>query len=370
MIATRHYSKKRFMLGWLGLPLGLFLFWIASLSPGTTEKVYSRLVFRLLSQPLSLLTGLFPFSLTEAIVVTLAVAGSWMLVRLAFALIIAPRQAVPLLVRIVTGLGIALSTSYILFVLLWGMNYSRLPFADIVGLSVQPTTTPELSALCRSLILQANELRLQVSEDADGVMDLPDGKVDALRRGVIGYERLSAQIPELKGSFGRPKPVLLSAAWSFTGIGGMYFPLTGEANVNVDMPDISIPMATVHEMAHQRGFAREDEANYIAYLVCMAHPDADYQYSGTVLALSEAMQALYRSDSAQWEQLQHLFGAGLRRDLQNRREYWERHQGKVAEISQDVNDRYLKANNQADGVQSYGRMVDLLLAQWNDQPVK
>ncbi len=358
----RSSAKRRPMWLLLGFPAGLLLFWLASLQPALTERVYSSLIYRFVMQPLSLLTGLLPFSVAEVLVVSLTIVLLWYLLRgimrVASRPATAPRQLGGLLLII----GMVLSLLYLSFVSIWGLNYNRLPFGELVGLEVRPSETDELAALCRDLIQQANLLRAQITEDAAGVMHLPAGEVDALRRADLGYRRLSEQIPELGGRFGRPKPVMLSAAWSYTGIGGMYFPFTGEANVNVHMPDVSIPMATAHEMAHQRGFAREDEANYIAYLVCMAHPDVDYQYSGIVLALTEAMRSLFYNDRDAWQELQSLYGAGLKRDLQYRNDYWQQHQGRIYEISHDINDSYLKANNQTDGVQSYGRMVDLLLA--------
>jgi len=66
------------------------------------------------------------------------------------------------------------------------------------------------------------------------------------------------------------------------------FPFTGEANVNISMPHTSIPFTACHEMAHQIGFAREDEANFIAYIACKNHPSPDFQYSGILSALINA----------------------------------------------------------------------------------
>ena len=50
------------------------------------------------------------------------------------------------------------------------------------------------------------------------------------------------------------------------------------------------------------------------------------------------------------------------KDLQENNDYWDQYEGKVAEVSNQVNDTYLKINDQKDGVQSYGRVVDLMLA--------
>ena len=47
--------------------------------------------------------------------------------------------------------------------------------------------------------------------------------------------------------------------------------------------------------------------------------------------------------------------------------FWQQYEGKISEASSRVNDTYLKANSQTDGIQSYGRMVDLLLGYYRSQ---
>lgn len=243
------------------------------------------------------------------------------------------------------------------------MNYCRLPFAELAGLPVEPSPLAELAELYAELVDQTNALRRLVEEDAAGVMRLANGKQDALRRAPCGYEAAAARYPYLGGDYGRPKGVMLSHPWSYTGTAGMYFPFTAEANVNLAMPDWPIPFTACHEMAHQRGFAREDEANFIAWLVCTAHPDPDFQYSGTLSAMIRVGSQLRQRDAARYQEITSGIDAAVRRDLAALQEFWSRYSGVVEQVSRQVNDAYLKANRQRDGIQSYGRMVDLLLAQ-------
>jgi hypothetical protein len=86
------------------------------------------------------------------------------------------------------------------------------------------------------------------------------------------------------------------------------------------------------------------------------------QYSGTLLALVTATNALYGYAPDDCRQITDTYNAGVRRDLNNYSDYWDQFKGPVAEASTTVNNNYLKSNKQADGVNSYGRMVDLLLA--------
>jgi hypothetical protein len=182
-------------------------------------------------------------------------------------------------------------------------------------------------------------------------------------RAEAGFDQAAKGCPQLGGVKLNPKPLLLSRLVSYTGITGVYGPFTGEANVNIDSPAPLLPAAVCHEMSHQRGFAREDEANFIAYLTCIQNPDPDFQYSGKLMALLHAMNALYRSDPQSYEEVRSLYRPGIQRDIDEVVRYSQSHQGPLEEHAQRVNDLYLKANNQRDGVDSYGRVVDLLLAE-------
>jgi hypothetical protein len=243
-----------------------------------------------------------------------------------------------------------------------GFNYSRMTFAEISGLQVEPAA--ELAELAWHLTHWANDLRKETPEDDKGVSALPRGIGDMFNRAHLGYEQAAQIYPELGGRYGRPKGVLLSRYWSYTGIGGVFFPFTAEANVNINMPHFMLPSTTTHEMAHQRGFAREDEANYIAYLTCTLHPDTDFRYSGVMLALIYTMNSLYRYDTDMWKEIRLEYSEGVLRDIREWREYNARYDGFVSRVSDNVNNAYLVVNRQKDGVYSYGRMVDLLLAEF------
>lgn len=346
------------------LPFGIMLTYVSSLVPGLVETVYSNAVYKMIGQSLSLATGIFPFSTAEFIILLLVL---FITLRLAM-LIVKLFQGTPgkghIILRSLTNMLIFASLIYFSFILLWGLNYHRLPFSRIAGLDIKPASVHELAEVCESIIDRANELRSKVGEDADGVMQLPDGKPDVFNRAYKGYDNAAEVYPKLGGKYGRPKGVMLSHLMSYTGISGVYFPFTTEANVNIAIPDSMLPSTTCHEMAHQRGFAREDEANYIAYLTSSLHPDADFQYSGTLLALIHSMNALYNHDQEKFKELYKKYSMGVMRDLADINDFWERYEGPVEEFSSDINDAYLKANRQQDGIQSYGRMVDLLIAEY------
>ncbi|MPN42576.1 hypothetical protein SDC9_190133 [bioreactor metagenome] len=154
---------------------------------------------------------------------------------------------------------------------------------------------------------------------------------------------------------------------SYAGIAGIFSPFTIEANVNGDLPEVMLPSTIAHEMAHQRGYAREDEANFISFLTCMASPDIEYKYSGTILALIHSINALHGVDKDKALELAEEYSPGLERDLADINAYWKKFEGPIERTSTRLNNTYLKANNQKDGVKSYGRMVDLLLSYYKSK---
>jgi hypothetical protein len=122
-----------------------------------------------------------------------------------------------------------------------------------------------------------------------------------------------------------------------------------------------------HELAHFQGYMREDEANFIAYLACMASENADYRYSGAMLGLRHSLNALYAADREAYSAILAGLVQEVIADYAANDAYWRQFEGPIAEVSQTVNDVYLKTNRQAAGVKSYGQMVDLLLAEFRER---
>lgn len=353
-------SKKIFLL--LLVPLAFFLFWSTAYYPQHIEKYYS-FFSKETARYLSLLSGVAPFSVAELTVVLLIVSMVLVFIRLLVTIMLRKNRTGKGLGPYLLNLALFLGLVYFGFVLIWGMNYNRQPFAEISGLKVEAVAVEELEELCINLIDRANRLRQYIIEDEQGVMTI-DGGFDKVREEAsLGFDQAANIYPELGGIFGKAKPIFLSSKMSYTGISGIYFPFTGEANVNVDIPYSMLPVTTCHEMAHQRGFAREDEANYIAWITCSLNDNPEFKYSGTLLALIHSMNALFENNPEKAYKLLYRYDEGVGRDLLNLSDYWKKHEGKIEEITSDVNDAYLKSNRQEDGVRSYGRMVDLLLAE-------
>jgi len=344
------------------LPIMLLLKELLYLKPDITEKLFSRLIYPPIGKALSMLSGLLPFSLAELLVIILIALAVFLIIRFIYKLIRSRNKPNTIFNGLINTLCI-LSIAYSLFLLLWGFNYYRQPLAYSLGYKIEKSTVADLEELNLDLINKTNQLRKNVAEDTAGIMVINGGFKNAIQRSALGYQKLSKDYPFLRGSFGIPKGIVLSNQLSYMGISGIYFPYTGEANVNKLVPYSMLPSTIYHEMAHQRGFAREDEANFIAYLTCKAHPDVDFQYSGYLLATIYSMNALYKYNIDSYNELSAYYSEGVKRDLKYNYEYWKQFEGPVEELQERINDTYLKSNKQADGIYSYGRMVDLLLAE-------
>ena len=404
MKQTTTYRLKRL---WLLVPgaLALALTWLAQLSPTVTEMVYARGIYPWLSSIWGFLPSLVSWSVAQWVVVAaLAFCAGW-LVFYIVALVRGRGKRGLVLWKALTTMAAAVSVGYCIFALMCGLNYYRLTFAEDAGFELRESSTEELVALCENLATSMNEEReavaSAVSLSHNGVIhnaenavngevegadeSLPDSTLDntdayaaipdefALAQG--GFEAYAVQAVEDMRSlaetypalsrplYSPPKPVLFSELMSYADIAGMYFPFTVESNINVDGPFFTIPATMGHELAHQCGFMREDEANFIGYLSCKQSADPLTRYSGYSLAYDYALSALIRTDREAAVAVNDTLSKAVRADRVARAEYLKQFEGPVAEASNAANNAYLKANQQTDGTRSYGRMVDLLLAE-------
>ena len=394
MEKTPTYRLKRL---WLLLPgaAALLLTWAASANPSLTETWFSRGVYPWLSSAWGFLPSLAPFSVAQWVVVaTLAFCIGWLgFYLVAFVRGRSRRRFV--LWRAVATMFAVLSVAYCIFALMCGLNYYRYTFAEDAGFELRESSTAELTALCENLAANLNETRAEVTAaavainesepnggdattgaegtartDADAAA-IPDEYAES-RGGfwtyshetVANMEALAERYPALaRPLYSPPKPVLFSELMSYADIAGMYFPFTVESNINADGPFFTIPATMGHEMAHQCGFMREDEANFIGYLACKDASDPLTRYSGYSLAYDYALSALVKADRDTAVAVNDGLSEEVKADRRARAEYLKHFEGPVAEASNAANNAYLKANQQQDGTRSYGRMVDLLLAE-------
>lgn len=356
------FRLRRFWLLLL-LPAAAALDFAAKSSPAFAEW-YAVHIYARYADFFAAITGILPFSLGEILLILLSAA---LLAYLAVGIYRLIRRPENRLARAVRFLSVpVLFAVFIAFfcVTNYGVNHRRTTFAEISGLSVRDSTKEELYALCVALTNEANAARAAVSE-TNGIFTLSGSLAADATEAAASFNALSGTYPTLSTT-GTPKPVVFSEVMSYLDISGIFCPFTFEANVNVHADAVGIPFTMCHELSHLSGYMREDEANFIAFLACMESADADFRYSGYFLAMVNAMNALYTTDYALWEKADALKSDAVQRDIVSNNAYWARYDTPVAELSNRVNDAYLKANGQENGVKSYGRMVDLLLAYYRE----
>ena len=340
---------------WAGLLLFTVILNLAArLLPGFAEW-YAVRVYPLIVGTLGRFCALFPFSVSELLLYICLILLLGGFLRILF-------RKLPLR-RAAAVLGKAAIALFLMFTLNCGINYHRLAFSERAGFEIRESTVEELTALCEQLAGEINEAAAEISVDEEGYFTL-DIDIDVEEEAVRAMKAAGESYPELAGYYPQAKPVLGWWILSYQQLQGIYSPFTAEANYNSDMPDQDKPSTICHELSHLRGFMREDEANFISYLACMASDSAAFRYSGAVLAFIHSGNALYREDPEGFREIRAKLCEQALRDLADHNAYWNSYDGAVADAADRINDTYLRANAQADGTKSYGRMVDLLLA-WN-----
>ena len=240
-----------------------------------------------------------------------------------------------------------------------GVNYYASSFADYAGLEIRMYSEEELRRLCEFLAERVNETAVGET--------YREYKGEWRREGVLAMQKAGEAFPVLGGFYPEPKEV--TAAWilSVQQLCGIYSPFTVEANFNGDMPDYNIPHTMCHELSHLKGFMREDEANFIGYLACISSEKQAFQYSGYLTGWVYAGNALAQVDRESYIEIYGRLCGQAQEDLKENNAFWEQYEGKVAEAANQINDVYLKVNDQKDGVKSYGRMVDLMLEYYGNR---
>ena len=327
---------------------------------------YSTHIYRAIQEVISRITGIFPFSLFELLICGFIIFIIAIIV-LTIKLIIQKKGRK--LIKLYAFLFSATLTVLLIFMLNCGINYHRLPFSAYSGLTVEKNSTTKLVELCEFLIEKANNsvpyIDIEDNEDYGFLFTLnnTNGQAEAVK----AMNKLGEIYPALSGYYPKPKPVISSIIMSYEFITGVYSAFTVEANYNNHVADYTIPHTMCHELSHLRGFMREDEAEFIAYLACIVSDNANFNYSGYVNALTHVLNSVYSNcDKDVYIQLYSKLNPQIVRDYNYNNRYWDKFETPVAEIADAVNNIYLQANAQTDGVKSYGRMVDLLLAYYSD----
>ena len=271
-------------------------------------------------------------------------------------------------VRFLSGTLAILTLFYTGYVYSLGIGYHRVPIDEKLGYAEAEIDAQSLYSTALILKSECESLIESVYFSESGSSEAR-AEFDTLSQEVLlGYERLDTDCPELniKGFESRAKAVRASSLMTKLELLGVYTYFTGEANVNVHYPDYTTPFTIAHEMAHQRGIARENEANFIAFLVCM-RADSEYvRYSGYMNMLEYVASALYKTDKELYRTLVSSYDARMIGEINAYREFYEANKNELlGKISETVNDNYLKSQG-TEGTVTYSLVVKLCVSYYDD----
>ncbi len=319
---------------------------------------YSAHIYPVIVSTVGRLSGILPFSLSELLLYGLIILTAGSLIH---ALVRGARekQGASAFLQWASGFFLGASILVLLYVLNCGISYKRESFSAASGITTEEYSIEDLKQACLWLTEEVNKRSDKVKRNSAGVMELSGDEQDTAVNAMV---QLGEEYPVLSGYYPRPKGLLVSDILSYQGLTGVYSPFTVEANYNKDMTSYNIPFTACHELSHLRGFMQEEEANYISFLACKDAESAEFQYSGYLMGWIYSTNALRMMDEEAWEEVRQGLDVQVESDLKENTRFWNLYEGAVAEVSNKVNDTYLKVNGQSEGVKSYDRMVDLIVA--------
>jgi len=342
-------------------PILIAFFSIITSDKAWVEQYYSKGIYPYISMVLSSATFWLPFSLGQVLVFLFIGYTTYSLIQTIRKILkYTKKERQALLASAVRNILFWTMAIYGTFMLLWGINYSRKP---ILEENASVLSAGVLDSMCVTLIKLTNINKSR----ADNLMAQKGGAYtieEIFQKAPLGYKAAPPQYPIIYYNRQNIKALWKSRFMSAIGVGGIYSPFTGEANINVHMPQFLVPATTCHEMAHQIGFASEQEANYISFITCLYHPDAYFNYSGSLMGAKYALREMNKINEDRYNELVDMFSDGVKEDLDTNKKYWAQFISPLDKYSDAIYDMYLKANKQELGMQSYNMVVMLLLQEY------
>ncbi|TAE10461.1 MAG: DUF3810 domain-containing protein [Bacteroidetes bacterium] len=339
----------------------LILFFIGlgvlSTFPEYVEEYYSSNLYISIAQAQRFISGFLPFAVGDVVYTLYAI---WWLVTLIDVVKAVSKKT--LLAR-----NFWMETSYnirqfvfiiIVFYLLWGINYQRYGIAYQMNLTAKGFQPMELKPLGNEVVQTLNTIRAKIKP---GKIHKPRSAqmyssiATAYSDMALDYEFISYEYPSIKNS-------LYGGLMAKFGISGYYNPFTGEANVNNKLPSFIVPAVAAHEVAHQIGYASEDEASFVGYLSTRYTVDPLIVYSQTLDLYFHILREVGRVDTALVKQWQQQLHPGVKQDIAEYREYLQNNESFLNGLSSAAFDGFLKANSQEQGIQSYNLVLEWVLA--------
>lgn len=246
----------------------------------------------------------------------------------------------------------------------FGPAYGRNKLTTNLGLEQNPVSAEELFNTSVIISSEANKVIGEVDFDVSGASIMPYDYKTLVSKVNDAFDKYADDADYISHFKSNPKAIALSKPMTYTHISGVYTFMTGESNVNTNYPDFLMPFTMAHEMAHQRGIAREDEANFVAFLVCIGSDDPYIRYSGYANMANYLNSALSKASSDMYKEfIVYYLPRELTKEFVAYSEFFDKYRDSTAsEVTGTVNNVFLQSQGQSAGTKSYGLVVDLAVA--------
>lgn len=351
-----HHPLRRYWVQTIILFIIALIIKLFSLKHTLVEQYYATGLYTFIGSALRIVAGWIPFSVGD---ILYTAAGIWIIVKIVrhTAALFKRRVTKQSFVRGVIKTINVLLLVYIVFYGLWGLNYDRKGIAAQLALKPKNETAKDLSVLTDSLRERVNNIRRSMGEN---VQYEPYETV--FDKSVIAYQNVQKKYPFLAYRFSSIKSSFYSTVGNYLGFSGYYNPFSGEAQVCTKMPPFLLPYIACHEIAHQLGYATEDEANFTGYLAAKASTDQRFQYSLYFDLFNYANSTLYLYDSAAARSNYRQLDTLVKKDIADYRRFLLQYKNPLESVISALYGNYLKANNQPQGIETYSRVVAWLIA--------
>ena len=305
------------------------------------------------------IVGFIPLSLAELLILTCPL---WVAALIFFGVKMAKKGAEST-GKFISFVAAALCFIFISFVWTYSSGYYTTTIDKKLGFERETIEREELYDTSLWLVENLNELSEDIVYDETNASKMPYSYDKLSKEIYYGYEAFTVKYKVLHNFPSRFKPIMLSEPMTYTHLSGIYSFMTGEANVNVNYPDFIVASSVAHEFAHQRGVAREEEANFVAFMVCISSNDTFLRYSGYLDVFGNVSGALYSVDPELYSDVLSKLDKNVLKDLISYSEFFDKYRDSVAsDVADSVNDKYLQMNGQEQGTKSYGMVTDLCVA--------
>ncbi|GET45904.1 DUF3810 domain-containing protein [Capnocytophaga felis] len=321
-------------------------------SPQITETFYSRNIYPYIAKTLHFAFGWIPFSFGDVFYTILG----------GFAVYFVIKNRKKIWKKPIWFADKAFLFIFILFFCfftLWGFNYFRISLSESLKIDTK-YTKEALFQVTEKYILQANDFHKLLAENDSVKVNFQITHREIYE---IAQKNFPLDIENMTdfSSFKSIKPSLYSLFLTYMGYSGYINPFTNEAQVNGKLIGYSTPITACHEIAHQMGYAAEEEANYIGYLAAKSSDNLYFKYSASIFALRYLLNEVYKFAPEKYEEMKARIRPGIFQNYAETRNFWKQYENRAEPVFKKSYDTFLKANKQQQGIESYNLVVGLLV---------